>query len=718
MKYAFPANALIWIRGAPHQHVQDRSSDLLRFAHATTGTTYIHTRLDGSTGLPTLEEFDAMRAAGEIEVVETGQAKNGSADQLPPEWDADDCAAIDPGSRLMLAVVRWLDDQGVANGFKAIERALADGWDQEMQVEFGAAPNPHTVKRWRSERGKPGRRTPREMVRRWGRTPTSSFHPTVQAIIMKAALGYWTGGPGTTFMSAWSECARGIALANAGEHPDHDPPPEPFATPSYDTVRRACLQLEGPETQAVRSGKTLAKSEWRGAGKGFTANRPLQVAIIDHSPIPATVLVDPERNILLGRPWLSTMVDVYSGVTLAWVVTFNPPSLGTVAELMRRANKPKRPPAQMAEKYPDLAHIMGKASLIVFDNGLEFRGHGLESMAAGAGFSVRFCSIKSPTERAIIERRFATVFNMLKENLPGANMPVEWSRKAEYDPETEAAATMEDIEGILNHVFAEIHTNPSDAFDGRQPLLMWKRGVEVHGIDVWWDADVATKELLDVRGDVQLSKSGIRLFGLRYHDIRAVPELLADLVPLEPRRQRRADATATVKIKFDPADISRIHVWNRKSKRYVTLPCDDETYSSGMPLWLHQKIRSDAKAEGATFNTSEERLLARSRRIEAVKSIAPNAGQKERRDFARLLEIPRIRKLTGNLVELREGEPLAAAVVPSAFIAHDTASLTALDLEILSPRGRIEKEEASADEWLAAEPRRRKSSRRNLGEPK
>lgn len=725
MKYNFPSEALIWIKGVPHRHIPDAGNELMRFAHATSGTIYIHTRLDGSTGLPTIEEFDTMRAAGEVEIVDNpGQREGVLQDEFATaEWDAADCEAIDPGSRRMLAVARWLDDKGVGRSFKAIDRALTRDWDENLQKEFGQAPNAHTVKRWLL-RGEPGHRTPKAMVRKWGRTSTSSFDPRAQAVLMKAALGYWIGGPNTTFMSAWSECARNIGLLNAGEHPDHDPPAEPFKTPSYDTVRRACLKLEGPETQAARNGKQMAKSEWHGAGRGFYANRPLQVGVIDHSPIPGTFVVDPTRCIVLGRSWLSTMIDVYTGVTLAWVVTFNSPSLGTVAELMRRANRPKRPPTDMADRYPDLARIMGKCSLIVVDNGAEFRGHGLESMAAGAGFSVRFCGVKSPTERAVVERRFGTVFSMLKENLPGANMPIEWTRKADYDPEEDAVVCMEDLEGILNHVFAEIHTRPSEALDGRQPLLMWKRGTETHGIDVWWDADAATKELLDVRNDVQLSKSGIRLFGLRYHDIRSVPELLADLVPFEPRRQRRADATATVKIKFDPADISVIHVWNRKTLRYCTLSCDDETYSSGMPLWLHERIRADAKAEGEAFNTQEERLLARSRCIQAIKAIAPKTAMKERKQFARLLEIPRIRQMTGNLVEMLETDPELVGPGPRAFIANDIASLTSLDTEILSRRDPIAAGKAdpvrgrSALTGREALPTRRRSSRRDGGEVK
>ena len=184
--------------------------------------------------------------------------------------------------------------------------------------------------------------------------------------------------------------------------------------------------------------------------------------------------------------------------------------------------------------------------------------------------------------------------------------------------------------------------------------------------------------------NVQLSKSGIRMHGLRYHCVKNVPMLLNDLVPLEPRRQRRAAATATVKVKYDVNNIAIIYVYNRKTSEYVTLKCDNENYTDGMSLWLHNSIVESAKAEAAAFNTEDERLIARNKRILAVKNISPSARNDEKATLARLYEIPRIRQITGNIV--LESYEDQYPVSLDDFISHDLAANTALDNEILAPR--------------------------------
>jgi putative transposase len=527
-------------------------------------------------------------------------------------------------------------------------------------------------------------RKQRDMVSLQGRTSGSTnANLAIAASIETAKAFFFEGGPSATYMSGHAKCAAEITMMNDGEHPLHDKPETPYCIPSYDTVRRAIHAAESAATTAMRNGAKYASATWMGGGKGLEASRPLELGIIDHSRVPCTI-VDPDEGIILGVVWLTILMDVFSRAILGFVISFNSPSLWSVGEVLRRANKPKRPPPPMLERYPGLRSIMGRTGELILDNAKEFTNHGMEAIAGGSGMVVRHCPIGEPRFRAAGERMFQTIKKKLLDHLPNAKMPIAWSRVADYDAEDGAVTTIDDIEAAMNHIVAEIHTEPSQGLDGRSPLQMFERGVARDGIDVWWDVAEATRELLEVIPSVQLSKSGIRRFGLRYFDAVLVPDLLDDLIPLEPRRQRREDATVTVKVRFDPHDISIIHVWNRKSRRYVTLRCDQPTYSNGMPLWLHTQIRVAARKEGMAFNTEQERLLARNRRIEAVRDIRPKSDLKARKEFARMIEIPRQRQITGNIVEVEGIQP--GAVTLADFIAHDVAASTALDAEILSPR--------------------------------
>lgn len=268
--------------------------------------------------------------------------------------------------------------------------------------------------------------------------------------------------------------------------------------------------------------------------------------------------------------------------------------------------------------------------------------------------------------------------------MPGSTLSPHDARRFEHDPEAEALALLVEIEAVANMAIAIYNTEPHDGLGGRQPALVMEQELNRNGIMNFADLASFRIDTMKIVEDAQLTPSGLRAFGLRYHDIVAVRALLDDLVPLEGRRKRRDDATATVDFRYDPMDIGRIHVWNRRTRKYVELVCSDECYADGMPFWFHEQIQKAAKAEGARFNTQEERLSARNRLVQAIRNIAPNAKAKVRAKVAKLLEIPRIRQITGNIVELAESE--AVPVELSEFISCDRAAETSLDHEILSTR--------------------------------
>ena len=421
-----------------------------------------------------------------------------------------------------------------------------------------------------------------------------------------------------------------------------------------------------------------------------------------------------------------------------------------MAEIILRMNLPKRPPTKMAARYPILKRLCGKPGELILDNAAEFTGHGLEDAAKGGSFSVRFCPIKQPRYRAIGERGLGTIEQRIIDNLPGDSMDIEYNRRAGYNGEDLACVTMEELEALTNEGFAEYHTEPHEGLGDLQPALVFQKSANKHGIDVMGDVRRFRLETLAVQTNVKITKSGARLFnGLRYHCAIGVPRLIDNNLRYEPRRQPTVDATIHTKIKYDPANISVIHAWDRTTNSYVELKCQEETYTDGMPLWFHQQLREIRKAEATSppgpeagkrprrskaqqtievdtvpkivrlsalhddeeevpgFNSEAERLATRTRTIAAIRAIAPGARHRERKTLARLYEIPRLRQITGNLVHL--DTDYATAVSADDFISHDVSAATALDAEILAPRPervpRRRKRTASDDRRDAGAPR-------------
>lgn len=681
-KNRFEPGTLLDIDDAEHRPV-GYGAGRLQFLNTSTGAYFVDR---GATGMPTDDEYSAMLAAGRIKVRSPRSADRVRLLNDAAEWALDQAITIDPAVAKRLAQVQLLDDAGVANGDKAIAIHLAQHWTAELIAKHGPHDPPRTIRRWRATRGRPGSRRPNHMVSMRGRAPKASRSPDAAAEVeWKHALAAQQnkGRPG----DAYAEYRVEMAAINDGTHPHYAKPTKPYRIVSKETMRRRCNALECSATVKTKRGVEAVEQDWAGAGKSLVADFAMHMVIVDHTPIDVFV-VDDQFEMVLGRAWLTLAVCVSTRAIVAHLLSFNDPSVWTVGEILRRMALPKRVPPIFADRYPILRDLRGKPTELIVDNAPEFRSHTMEAAARSAGFNVRFCPIKRPRYRAIGERTIGTIVRMICEVLPGRTLPIAEARRLGHDAQDEACVLMRELEAITVHCIAEYNIAPHSELGERQPALLFEKDAKRFGINAFADLEAFRIDTMAIHVGAQLTPSGIKTFGgLRHHDIAAVRGLLDDLVPLEGRRRRRDDATATVDYRYDPQDINHIYVWNRKTLRYVRLTCSDERYADGMPLAFHEQIRKAAKAEGAAFNTDDERCLYRSRRIQAIRAIDPNELARSRKAVAELYEIPRLRQITGNIVHLHY-EP-SSPVTLDDFLPNDRAALTALDTEILSQRPEV-----------------------------
>jgi putative transposase len=542
--------------------------------HMKTGIPFLRQDEAGNVGLLTKQGWDEMVINGDLRVNEPPPTISARLIARMTDWDyraivghkdedgetlppvAGEALPLEPEAAKMLAEVLLLDELGVPNGIVAMAKAFAEHWPGEMEDKFGPNHKPATIKRWRSERGTPGNRLLVDFVRMWGRVPRGGYKDgVIDHLIYKVCLRAKTETG--TIEDATAEIVTLVNEINSGLHPDYEKPESAYPEPSKSKIYRAWCELDIAYTAATLEGAAVMRSEWRGSGRTLKAKHPLQLAMIDHARLPMAVVIDMDNDILFTKVWLTVLVDVCSRAVLAWVITAFPPSLWSVAEVIRRANRPKRPPPIMASRYPILRRLSGRSDQIIVDNGREFRGHGLEDAAACAGFSIRFAPVKRPTYKAVVERLFSTLKVKLTKRLPGHTIPIARARKREYDPKINACVLIDDLEALMNQCIAEYNTEDHEALLNRPPALIFQNGTGGK-IEICHDIDHFMKEVMDVRFKVQVDKAGVTRWGLRYtsppenHD--AVSDLLDDLVPIEPRRQRRDDASAFTKIKFKAAN--------------------------------------------------------------------------------------------------------------------------------------------------------------------
>lgn len=586
------------------------------------------------------------------------------------EIGPDEAQKLDPMARFRAFVVRGLDAlPKTPRSDRSYRIALAKLWAAHPQevAHFPAQPSPRAARRWMDERGAPGDRTLAQMVSMSGRVNRAPrICPEVRVQIRVVALWFWSS-------RRWSKTDAHARLAEAlhdiNAARSNSQLIVALKCPSYETVRREILRLESFETVREKYGLKAANTRFKACGKGLSANRILQIGAMDHTLLDGVAVIDAVVLLPLGRPWLTVIIDVYSDCVVGFVLTFEPPSPHSVMECIKRANRPKIHLPQSADQFPDLRDIYGRFDEIVVDNGKEFAGVAMEDALTDVGTSLRLAPVGSPTYKAIVERFFGTLNSILNKKLPGGVFSPGVLREFGYDPEKDAVLTLTELEELIWDALTLYHITPRRG-QGSPPALLWKESAERHGIDVIGDDTQLEKMLGAVKDPCTLTRSGVELFGLVFHDEAKVAGLLEDLIVHEPvRTRRKGSATARVKVKYNSASLAEIHVWNRHNNTYVTLPCTDERYAHGVSLWHHQRLQEWAKQKGEAFSSEADRLLVRAKLTRKLEDLAPTLKGKERRAMARLLNSPKIQAVSDGGVALAYAPSRHDGLAP--IIEHD-----------------------------------------------
>lgn len=660
---------------AGEEHVLDGvlGDGLLHFRSVRTAGPYQVETEDGSLVSPSMTWLKSQLAEGIARRLDwnvTSAARRLASQQ---EDDLQDIQARDPRARVRQIVLCALDRlPAYSRSDQGLHRALATIWASNPNRLSGeSVPAPSTVRGWLKDRGGPGERTLRAMVSMTGRAPRRKrLAASVRSRLEAHAILYWADPRVSIgdvqrllklrFYKINDRLARrGIKAVQA---------------PSAETVRRAIRDIECWETVAAKFGTKEANKRFKPCGVGLRANRPLLLGAIDHTVLDCHIVVEESGSRLLGRPTFTALIDVHSRCLVGWLLSFEPPSLYSVMECIKFANRPKLSlPVKLAD-YPELADIFGRFDEIVVDNEWEFAGVSFESAMADVGTSVRWAPIASPTYKAVIERFFGTLNTTLNQKLPGGTYPPAKLKEWGLDPRHDAVLTLAQVQRLIELAISTYHLERHRGL-GDSPARTWMRGVRQHGIPVIGD-DRQLSKMLGVQAERTLSTCGVSIFDLPYHDPRIVGPLLEKLASKQPvRGRRKGSATAGVKIKYNPSDISEIYVWDPFARLYRTLPCASDEDLRGVSLWLHRK-RAEWRAEDARSSARGE-VERRAQLGEEMRSAAPaRETTRQKKAALRLSSSETVARLAGSGLRVEVAAPrhdgMAPVVVQSALAPHRT----------------------------------------------
>lgn len=357
------------------------------------------------------------------------------------------------------------------------------------------------------------------------------------------------------------------------------------------------------------------------------SSRPLELVLIDHTRLDVWAVVEDQygRVVMTERPWLTLAIDVYSRMILGAVMTFEPPSVYSAMLCLRQIVRAKEFLTEKYGHHKGATDGWGKPTTIVMDNAWEFSGISMQSICEAAGIHVIWAPVGTPTFKAIVERFFRTLNEMVWHRL-GSGIPFKPQVMQELglDPRAKALFRIDYLsarmwDGIVNIYHVEPHSDLNMA-----PAERWTMGLRAKTRPTIDDVGALDKMLGNVSRCV-LSAEGVSVNGQRFHEPTATSALLDNLLRFGAKRSRRkgfgSSGTVAVIATWDRVDASYVHVWDVSNNTSVRLPNVDKHVhgipgvdgapSQGLSWAVVDAIKAFASERNMAFHSPQEKAAAR-----------------------------------------------------------------------------------------------------------
>jgi putative transposase len=422
--------------------------------------------------------------------------------------------------------------------------------------------------------------------------------------------------------------------------------------PSRDTIAHRWATVLVRPTHSTK-GRSSALKQY---GQTPYPDLPLERVEIDHTRSDL-VVIDDRDNLPLGRLTLTYCLDLATRYPLGYYLGFEPPSYLTVMECLHHAILPKNDVrARYGTEHEWQAY--GIPATLVIDNGKEFIGRDLEDACCLLGSVLQYSPVLTPQFKAGVERMFGSMNTLLFHTLPGTTFsnPTE---RGSYNSAQQACVYLSEVDKVMHLFVVDIYAERFHRGLNGIPARCWEDKIR-HGFAPALPPNAQELTILLSRTDTRvIHPYGIEFASLRYN--------ADDLLALRTHLKGQA-----AKIKYHPADLSCLYVYDPFERQYVRVPALDQEYTQGLSLWKHRVIRQAVLEEQDQVD-----LVALGQAKRKIQMIVDEGRQRQRQQTrARIARWDTAGKPTRQLVEpppMAEGagEPVVIEPAPSPIITPD-----------------------------------------------
>lgn len=324
--------------------------------------------------------------------------------------------------------------------------------------------------------------------------------------------------------------------------------------------------------------------------RGFSnqdAMYPLHIVEIDHTQLDMDIM-DINTGYVIGRPWITMGIDVYSRMVWCMYISFEPPSINRVRKAIENGVFIKD-----NKKYDtnNKWGIFGIPNTIFLDNGTDFTSAEVKRMINDTLKShVKYRPVRTPRYGAVIERLFGTINAGLIHRLDGTRKS-NFRQLGEYEPEKMSALTLDDIKELLTIYITDIyHCSEHKGLPKYEniPLVRYIEGIKKVGYPEFISKsdEIFYKIELMATDMKPYTRDGVRLENVIYKS----PEF----------SQFIGGRDKKYKVKYDIDDISKIYILHPKLNKYIELRAVNPSYDTliNVNRYTYKKAIDLIKDEG------------------------------------------------------------------------------------------------------------------------
>lgn len=390
-------------------------------------------------------------------------------------------------------------------------------------------------------------------------------------------------------------------------------------------VARVIAGMELYDLTCARHGKAEADFVMKAVRAGPQVSLPLEEAEVDHTQL--DLIVVDEHGRVLGRPWLTVIIDRRTRMILGFSLTFTPPSWVSVMEALRIAVRPKKDLLESVASAVGAAAFrspwpcQGSMSRLFCDNGPEFRSASMRATEAALNMQVVDLPRASGWLKGRVESWFKTLNKQLIHKLPGTTKSNPRAR-GNYRSEKEATLTIADANWAIAKWIVDVYHTEVHSGTGEIPLTCWMREIAEIG-EKPAPAEEVLAPLTGLIVPRKLRPTGVQHLTLRWNS-NAFSAL-----------RNRLGGNADVEVRIDPYDLRTAYIL-------------DPTRTDDRDAWIEGHLESNPEA--ADYTLYQWETLRKARDADAAAEAFDRDGALARaRSRQEILDFARARSKPGKL---------------------------------------------------------------------